>query len=93
MRMANTLRLTPSNFASDNTCDAITSNIPQCCCGRLDCAFRLHSSKLIETVERDARTAGELGQVCGSSSRLLYGVRSVRRISAQPLGGLFATCH
>ena len=38
--------------------------IPQCCCGRRDCAFRAHSCKLLEAVERDARTAGELGQVC-----------------------------
>jgi len=38
-------------------------SIPQCCCGRTDCAFRAHSCKLLEAVERDARTAGELGQV------------------------------
>lgn len=35
-----------------------------CCCGKRDCAFLAHSSKLLEKVKRDARTAGELGQVC-----------------------------
>jgi hypothetical protein len=42
----------------------IATDIPQCCCGRPDCAFRAHSERLIHQVERDARTAGELGQVC-----------------------------
>lgn len=40
------------------------NDIPRCCCGRPDCAFLAHSCKLLESVKRDARTAGELGQVC-----------------------------
>ena len=54
-----------------DTCDPDISNlaptndsIPECCCGRDDCVFLRHSLRLLEKVERDARTAGELGQVC-----------------------------
>lgn len=35
----------------------------RCCCGNSNCAFLAHSSQLLEKVKRDARTAGELGQV------------------------------
>jgi hypothetical protein len=44
--------------------DHADSSLLACCCGKRDCAFLAHSSKLLEKVKRDARTAGELGQVC-----------------------------
>jgi hypothetical protein len=47
----------------DNTALAEDSSIPQCCCGRADCAFLAHSCNVLDAVQRDARTAGELGQV------------------------------
>lgn len=43
--------------------DTDTDSALQCCCGRLDCAYRTHTCSVLEAVQRDARTAGELGQV------------------------------
>ncbi|KAK0653980.1 hypothetical protein DIS24_g5670 [Lasiodiplodia hormozganensis] len=36
--------------------------IPQCCCGRTDCAFLSHNGELLESLERDVQTAAQLGQ-------------------------------
>jgi len=47
------------------------ADIPRCCCGRPDCAFLAHTCNLLDKVKRDARTAGELGQVCAAAS-LIY---------------------
>jgi len=46
--------------------DEKPDDIPHCCCGKPDCTFRTHSCKLLQKVKRDARIAGELGQVCYS---------------------------
>jgi hypothetical protein len=43
--------------------DRYEASIPQCCCGQADCAFLAHTCGVLEDVQRDARTAGELGQV------------------------------
>ncbi|KAL1630507.1 hypothetical protein SLS56_004781 [Neofusicoccum ribis] len=39
-----------------------TQTIPQCCCGRTDCAFLSHNGELLESLERDVQTAAQLGQ-------------------------------
>ncbi|KAL1647768.1 hypothetical protein SLS58_002569 [Diplodia intermedia] len=39
-----------------------SSGIPQCCCGRTDCAFLSHNGELLESLERDVQTAAQLGQ-------------------------------
>lgn len=41
--------------------------IPQCCCGRTDCAFLSHNGELLESLERDVQTAAQLGQVSATA--------------------------
>lgn len=38
-------------------------NIPQCCCGKPDCALLAHNGTLLDGLERDVRQAASLGQV------------------------------
>lgn len=43
----------------------------KCCCGRSSCAWLRHSNALVVDLERDVKTAGHLGQVCGAFLILL----------------------
>ncbi|TLD14736.1 hypothetical protein E2P81_ATG10031 [Venturia nashicola] len=38
------------------------SNCLKCCCGRPDCPYLLHSTRILAKVQSDAQKAGELGQ-------------------------------
>lgn len=40
--------------------------VPKCCCGRMDCAFLAHNSSALDDLEKEVRTAAQLGQVCGT---------------------------
>ncbi len=55
------------------------SSIPHprvaCCCGNEGCAYLRQNTSALEAVERDVRTAAQLGQVC-----LRVNERSVERL-------------
>jgi hypothetical protein len=40
-----------------------SSELIKCCCGRTDCAFLKHNSSALDDLEREVRTAAQLGQV------------------------------
>lgn len=48
--------------AVDDSCPPSRDNI-QCCCGRTDCAYLRHNGSALDDLEKDVRTAAELGQV------------------------------
>lgn len=54
-------------------------SIGMCCCGRPDCAYRVHSCEVLQNYEKDARVAAELGQVslllCCRASLVRPGLR------------------
>lgn len=35
-----------------------------CCCGRASCAYLNHNNAALDDLEKDLRTAAQLGQVC-----------------------------
>lgn len=35
-----------------------------CCCGQLQCAYLQHNSAALEELEKDLRSAAQIGQVC-----------------------------
>lgn len=37
----------------------------ECCCGRDSCAYLRHNNEALDGLEKDVRTAAQLGQVCG----------------------------
>lgn len=37
----------------------------ECCCGRASCAYLRHNNEALDGLEKDVRTAAQLGQVCG----------------------------
>ena len=48
--------------------DCLPDGDTKCCCGRPSCTWLRHSNELVEDLERDVKTAGQLGQVCGAFS-------------------------
>lgn len=46
------------------------SPLLQCCCGRDQCAYLEYSSAALECLEKDVRTAAQIGQVCLPSQQL-----------------------
>lgn len=43
-----------------------SSEVVKCCCGRTDCAFLKHNSSALDDLEKEVRTAAQLGQVRAS---------------------------
>ena len=39
------------------------SELVKCCCGRTDCAFLKHNCSALDDLEKEVRTAAQLGQV------------------------------
>jgi hypothetical protein len=39
------------------------SEVVKCCCGRTDCAFLKHNCSALDDLEKEVRTAAQLGQV------------------------------
>jgi hypothetical protein len=73
----------------------------ECCCGRDSCAYLRHNNEALDGLEKDVRTAAQLGQVCG----VLYSVgsplfESIKRVheptsraSMQTTGNLHTSLH
>lgn len=53
----------------------------KCCCGRSSCAWLRHNNAVVEDLERDVKTAGQLGQVCGAFLILLLDADSEASLS------------
>jgi len=56
----------------DEDLEALVARIPtghsatpnlRCCCGRTDCAFLKHNCSALDDLEKEVRTAAQLGQV------------------------------
>jgi len=56
----------------DEDLEALVARIPnghsatpnlRCCCGRTDCAFLKHNCTALDDLEKEVRTAAQLGQV------------------------------
>lgn len=45
---------------------------PICCCGNEDCLYLKHNQSALEALERDVRTAANLGQVCATYTMFDY---------------------
>lgn len=56
--------------------DSDHSNCLVCCCGREDCPYLLHSSRILSQVQSDAQKAGELGQVCVSRPGMTTSIKT-----------------
>jgi hypothetical protein len=56
--MARIPRHTPHHSATTPT-----SEVVKCCCGRADCAFLKHNCSALDDLEKEVRTAAQLGQV------------------------------
>jgi len=44
-------------------CCSTTTPELKCCCGRTDCAFLKHNCVALDDLEKEVRTAAQLGQV------------------------------
>ena len=49
----------PSHHPTTTT----ASEVVKCCCGRTDCAFLKHNCSALDDLEKEVRTAAQLGQV------------------------------
>jgi hypothetical protein len=45
-------------------CWSSTTPNLRCCCGRTDCAYLKHNCVALDDLEKEVRTAAQLGQVC-----------------------------
>jgi hypothetical protein len=45
-------------------CCSTTTPELRCCCGRKDCAYLKHNCVALDDLEKEVRTAAQLGQVC-----------------------------
>jgi hypothetical protein len=45
-------------------CCSTTTPELRCCCGRTDCAYLKHNCVALDDLEKEVRTAAQLGQVC-----------------------------
>lgn len=44
-------------------CTTTARTTPQCCCGRTDCVHLKHNGVALDDLEKEVRTAAQLGQV------------------------------
>lgn len=44
-------------------CSTTTAEL-RCCCGRTECAYLKHNCVALDDLEKEVRTAAQLGQVC-----------------------------
>lgn len=71
-----TLQLLCNEMEDDDSLEALMARIPahhatttpssemvKCCCGRTDCAFLKHNCSALDDLEKEVRTAAQLGQV------------------------------
>lgn len=57
------------------------TEVPSCCCGRIQCAYLARNTSALEGLERDLRSAAQIGQVCFTQSiRLDLIFRHPRRV-------------
>jgi len=76
--MADAIQSFLESYRPSETDDASCIPHPRaaCCCGNEGCAYLRQNTSALEAVERDVRTAAQLGQVClGVNER---GVESLR---------------
>jgi hypothetical protein len=45
-------------------CCSTTTPELRCCCGRTECAYLKHNCVALDDLEKEVRTAAQLGQVC-----------------------------
>lgn len=76
-KLAHSVGLDPRNMdGAQSPVECLPDGGTKCCCGRSSCAWLRHSNELVEDLERDVKTAGRLGQVCGVFSLLLLREKS-----------------
>jgi hypothetical protein len=60
-------------MAEEENLEALIGRIPagcstkpdlHCCCGRTDCAYLKHNNSALDDLEKEVKTAAQLGQVC-----------------------------
>lgn len=84
-KLAHSVGLDPSNMdGAQSPVECLPDGGTKCCCGRSSCAWLRHSNELVEDLERDVKTAGRLGQVCGVFRCCCFGRRAV---SLSSIGG------
>lgn len=44
--------------------DQLPARSTACCCGKSECTFLRHNNEALDYLERDVKTAAQLGQVC-----------------------------
>ena len=57
--------------------------VPSCCCGRLHCTLLDQNNSALESLERDLRSAAQVGQVCFTH----FVPTAIRHISRERDGG------
>jgi hypothetical protein len=65
---AETLEALVARIPAHHPTTTPSSEVLKCCCGRTECAFLKHNCSALDDLEKEVRTAAQLGQVRKISS-------------------------